>query len=69
MLKDSSCDRYINKKKRKKTKGSMRHIKDSINLISGRNQLPMPFGMKYLDKNLGGLYPGELTVICGNPDC
>lgn len=54
---------------RKKAKGSMRHIKDSINLISGRNQLPMPFGMKYLDKNLGGLYPGELTVICGDPDC
>ena len=46
----------------------MRHIKDSINLINGRNQLSMPFGMKYLDKNLGGLYPGELTVICGDPD-
>ena len=25
----------------------------------------MPTGVKFLDENLGGLYPGELTTICG----
>ena len=29
-------------------------------------QRPMPTGMKFLDEHLGGLYPGEITVICGD---
>ena len=26
----------------------------------------MPTGVKFLDENLGGLYPGEVTVVCGS---
>lgn len=25
----------------------------------------MPTGVKFLDENLGGLYPGEITMVCG----
>lgn len=46
----------------------MRHIKDSINRIKEQKDTVLPVGMKFLDENLGGLYPGEMTVICGDAD-
>lgn len=46
----------------------MRHIKDSINRIKEQKDAVLPVGMKFLDQQLGGLYPGEMTVICGDAD-
>ena len=46
----------------------MRHIKDCINRIKEQKTIVLPVGMKFLDDNLGGLYPGEMTVICGDAD-
>ena len=44
----------------------MRHIKDGINRIKEQSEAVLPVGMKFLDEYLGGLYPGEMTVICGD---
>ena len=46
----------------------MRHIKDSINRIKEQSDAVLPVGVKFLDEHLGGLYPGEMTVICGDAD-
>ena len=46
----------------------MRHIKDSIHRIKEQKEAVPPVGMKFLDEYLGGLYPGEMTVICGDAD-
>ena len=46
----------------------MRHIKDSIDRVKHQNCSALPFGLEYLDDYLGGLYPGEMTVICGDAD-
>ena len=46
----------------------MRHIKDGINRIKEQSEAVLPVGMKFLDEYLGGLYPGEMTVICGDAD-
>ena len=46
----------------------MRHIKDSIDQVRNQNVSALPFGLEYLDDYLGGLYPGEMTVICGDAD-
>ena len=46
----------------------MRHIKDSMDRIKEQKVSDLPVGIKFLDNNLGGLYPGELTVICGDAD-
>lgn len=46
----------------------MRHIKDGINRMKEQKDTVLPVGMKCLDENLGGLYPGEMTVICGDAD-
>lgn len=43
----------------------MRHIKDGINRIKEQGEAVLPVGMKFLNEYLGGLYPGEMTVICG----
>ena len=46
----------------------MRHIKDSLVGVREQKTLALPIGMKYLDINLGGVYPGEMTVVCGGTD-
>lgn len=46
----------------------MRHIKDSIDQVRNQNVSAFPFGLEYIDDYLGGLYPGEMTVICGDAD-
>ena len=46
----------------------MRHIKDSLDMVKEQETFVLSFGMKYLDENLGGVYPGEMTVICGDAD-
>jgi hypothetical protein len=46
----------------------MRHIKESIDRVKNQNCSALPFGLEYLDDYLGGLYPGEMTVICGDAD-
>lgn len=46
----------------------MRHIKDSIDQVRNQNVSALPFGLEYIDDYLGGLYPGEMTVICGDAD-
>ena len=46
----------------------MRHIKDGINRIKEQKEAVLPAGVKFLDEYLGGLYPGEMTVICGDAD-
>lgn len=46
----------------------MRHIKESIDQVKNQDVSPIPFGLEYLDDYLGGLYPGEMTVICGDAD-
>lgn len=41
-------------------------IKSIKDVLSGMQVArPMPTGVKFLDENLGGLYPGEVTVVCG----
>ena len=46
----------------------MRHIKENIDRVKNQNCSALPFGFEYLDDYLGGLYPGEMTVICGDAD-
>ena len=46
----------------------MRHIKDSIDQVKNQDVRALPFGLEYIDDYLGGLYPGEMTVICGDAD-
>ena len=46
----------------------MRHIKENIDRVKNQNCSALPFGLEYLDDYLGGLYPGEMTVICGDAD-
>ena len=46
----------------------MRHIKDSIDQVKNQDVSALPFGLEFLDDYLGGLYPGEMTVICGDAD-
>lgn len=46
----------------------MRHIKDSIDQVKNQDVRALPFGIEYIDDYLGGLYPGEMTVICGDAD-
>ena len=37
-------------------------------MVKEQETFVLSFGMKYLDENLGGVYPGEMTVICGDAD-
>ena len=46
----------------------MRHIKESIDQVKNQDVCALPFGLEFLDDYLGGLYPGEMTVICGDAD-
>jgi len=46
----------------------MRHIKESIDQVKNQDVSVLPFGLEFLDDYLGGLYPGEMTVICGDAD-
>ena len=46
----------------------MRHIKESIDQVKNQDVSALPFGLEFLDDYLGGLYPGEMTVICGDAD-
>ena len=46
----------------------MRHIKESIDQVNNQDVSALPFGLEFLDDYLGGLYPGEMTVICGDAD-
>ena len=46
----------------------MRHIKESIDQVKNQDFCALPFGLEFLDDYLGGLYPGEMTVICGDAD-
>ena len=44
----------------------MKSIKDIIS--SNHVPKPLPTDLEFLDDNLGGLYPGEMTIICGEAD-
>ena len=46
----------------------MIHIKESIDRVQKQGLTTMPTGLKFLDDSLGGLYPGEMTIICGDAD-
>ena len=46
----------------------MRHIKESIDQVKNQDVSALPFSIEYLDDYLGGLYPGEMTIICGDAD-
>lgn len=46
----------------------MKHIQEIVGSILNERKDGLPTGLKFLDKYLGGLYPGELTVICGDTD-
>ena len=47
----------------------MIHIKEIVEEVLANEEEVLTAGLKFLDENLGGLYPGELTVICGGADC
>lgn len=46
----------------------MKHIKEIVESYLKEKTEGLPTGLKFLDENIGGLYPGELTVICGDSD-
>ncbi|MBQ9636328.1 MAG: hypothetical protein IJV36_00335 [Prevotella sp.] len=47
----------------------MKHITEIVQDIKGLEAKPLTTGLKFLDKSMGGLYPGELTVVCGDTNC
>ena len=47
----------------------MKHINEIVKNIKVKEEPAMPAGLKFLDENLGGLYPGELTIISGEANC
>ena len=46
----------------------MKHIKEIVESVQANEGEVLTAGLKFLDENMGGLYPGELTVICGEAD-
>lgn len=44
----------------------MKHIEECIEKNRKEEVMGLPIGMKYLNEQMGGLYPGEMTVICGD---
>ena len=46
----------------------MKHITEIVKDITANENEVLTAGLKCLDENMGGLYPGELTVICGEAD-
>lgn len=50
------------------TESEMRHIGEIIDQEKKRDVRPLLTGVRFLDKILGGYYPGELTTICGGED-
>lgn len=47
----------------------MKHIKEIVEDDRVKRAPAMTAGLRFLDENMGGLYPGELTVICGDTNC
>lgn len=47
----------------------MKHITEIVQNVKGRETKPLTAGLKFLDEIMGGLYPGEMTVICGDTNC
>lgn len=47
----------------------MKHINEIVKNISVKEEPAKTAGLKFLDENIGGLYPGEFTVICGDANC
>lgn len=47
----------------------MEHIRKIIETESKKKENPIKTGFIFLDDNLGGYYPGEMTTICGSEDC
>ena len=47
----------------------MKHITEIVQDVKGRETKPLTAGLKFLDEIMGGLYPGEMTVICGDTNC
>lgn len=43
----------------------MKHIKEIVENVKGKAEIALTSGMKFLEENMGPLYPGELTLICG----
>ncbi len=46
----------------------MKHIKEIIESIKWKEEVALTPGMKFLEENMGPLYPGELSLICGDGD-
>lgn len=46
----------------------MDHIKEIIKNVQADRVVALTAGLKFLNENMGGLYPGELTIICGEAD-
>lgn len=47
----------------------MKHINEIVKNYRVKEEPAMTAGLKFLDENLGGLYPGELTIISGEANC
>lgn len=46
----------------------MKHIKEIVENVLANEEEAMTTGLRFLDENMGGLYPGELTTLFGVPD-
>ena len=47
----------------------MKHINELVKNYKAKEEVAITAGLKFLDENIGGLYPGELTIICGDANC
>lgn len=47
----------------------MEHISQIIDDINHQEISVIKTGVKFLDESIGGYYPGNLTVICGEENC
>lgn len=47
----------------------MERIEKVINEVKKEEIRPFSTGFKFLDRVIGGFYPGQLTTICGSVDC
>ena len=47
----------------------MEHISNIIKETTKLKVKPISTGFKFLDKAIGGYYPGSMTTICGAEDC
>ena len=47
----------------------MEHISKVLEGLHQQNNVPIETGISFLDKTIGGYYPGEMTTICGSELC